>query len=147
MSVIIQGIDFPKNCDECPFSNSSSDNCHLVGLVDESIKKCPLKPVEGIFDKIDSYRSVQVDGVGLEDLEYGKRTALDWVETEIRQYCGEDTHPVAPSRKKGHWIKAMDGKAACDECGYHWEHDYDDRLAIKPRFCPYCGADMRSEHE
>ena len=50
---------------------------------------------------------------------------------------------VQPERARGKWIKAMDGKCACNKCTYHWEYDFDDRCAIRPSFCPNCGAEMR----
>ena len=63
---------------------------------------------------------------------------------EMWRRCAEETMytDLVPI---GQWFKAMDGKAACSECAYHWEYDFDDRLAVRPRFCPYCGADMREE--
>lgn len=45
----------------------------------------------------------------------------------------------------GKWERRWNGDTQCSECGYIWEHLYDDRNAIRPNFCPFCGADMREK--
>ena len=47
-----------------------------------------------------------------------------------------------PERKKGEWIKVMEGNAyrdKCNQCGRLYPNAYG------YNFCPNCGADMRGE--
>ena len=71
----------------------------------------------------------------------------------------EQLPSVEPVRKKGKWIKRIDkyddvigkipysGGVICSECGYETHNKLHVELGCPFKFCPKCGADMRSENE
>ena len=55
MSVIITGMDMPKECIDCLLHNNSSDYCRgrleIASIVREK-NDCPLKSIDGLIKKI-----------------------------------------------------------------------------------------------
>jgi rubrerythrin len=52
--------------------------------------------------------------------------------------------PTIEPRKKGKWVKQnpMVDTEECSECGYNIQGE-----ELETPFCPWCGADMRGEHD
>ena len=90
MSVIVTGIDMPKNCKECEltFLDTGDDayfgtNCNRciydyaeICHDDKRWDDCPLRSVEGLIEKIEERRSKQ------------NCSCSDCIDI-IREYCGE----------------------------------------------------------
>jgi rubrerythrin len=63
--------------------------------------------------------------------------------------CGDileiiDKQQTIEPRKKGKWVKQnpMVDTEECSECGYNIQGE-----ELETPFCPWCGADMRCEHD
>ena len=57
----------------------------------------------------------------------------------------KDAKSVRPKREKGEWIKTQLG-TVCNKC-YRFPLLNKDENEILSNYCPYCGADMRTESE
>lgn len=64
-------------------------------------------------------------------------------EEEFLEICNREE----PKRKKGRWVRAMDGNdghVKCDKCFKTYDYISE---AQYYKFCPNCGADMRGEEK
>ena len=53
MSVLIKGMDMPRNCDECPFAEATAElycNSYVLSF-EERPKWCPLEEVEEVKEE------------------------------------------------------------------------------------------------
>ena len=76
MSVIITGMDIPKNCSECKYKGNCESIDYEADIIDLGARQehCPVKTVSGLIDKIKIYRELPVKQV---------------IEI-IKEYCGEE---------------------------------------------------------
>ena len=62
----------------------------------------------------------------------------------------EDLPSAETEQNMGHWVSQRGGGYCCSECGRYALDEVDGKfihVAFKSNFCPYCGADMRGEHD
>lgn len=66
--------------------------------------------------------------------------------SRYKEYFGEQINNTSNFRPKGRWIDKGD-YAECSICGGYSGVQYDgvQRIPLKTKYCPYCGADMRGE--
>ena len=79
-------MEMPKSCEECPFSNSSQDNCSLLWIdsIRHSSTGCPLKEVSvGRWIKMENWMDV---GIRVKCSECGQVFVLG--DQVSRNYCG-----------------------------------------------------------
>ena len=165
MSVLIKDMKKPKSCyaitdgeaEFCPFVNTD-DDCVLLakkGICESTwemqYSKCPLVEVPEPCEDAVNRRKLLND---LEELiaawkKYpfmakqikGVEAAIEYVKT---------IPSVMPKRKTGKWILLEECANAgyyCSECRKRVVKEGWSGTVKKIKFCPNCGADMRSEAE
>lgn len=100
MSVILKGVEMPKNCAECPckyFTEGAYfDFCQVTNteIKEETsiLGNCPLKSVEGLLKEIESrkdiYKPENEDKSDDTPIDYGTRRGLSIAIKIIKEYCG-----------------------------------------------------------
>lgn len=158
--ILIDNMDIPKTCSECPIMSDGLDHYCILAKSDtdyqsmrtERMRYCPLHEVKPDPDTVS--RQAAVDAVEF-GITYAKAINKETGEVvELFKSSNDELRKAVdrikqlppsptPSRPHGEWIRvpAANGldKYRCDKCG-HYVTGGDDK-----NFCPNCGADMRQQ--
>lgn len=77
MSVIVTGMDMPKNCKECRKESSHEIvgmDCILLHHTD-----CPLKSIDGLIERMENMKDIPDQGTW--------RAAIDECIATVKEYC------------------------------------------------------------
>ena len=155
MSVIVKGMEMPKNCGSCWISRMRGSSlggildCKILGTVGTAMDDphdilnnrhpdCPLvEPPEKHGRLIDADALIHE----LNNSHYPGAPYIDaGISIAIGKVC--DAPTIEPERKIGEWKHISDGYVdiyECDQCGK--KEDYE------RNYCPDCGAYMKKENK
>lgn len=171
MSVLIKGMEMPKNCYDCPFAmqdyttlfgnnfkqTKNSYACVLTHKTITSTKRnrfCPLVPVpsHGRLKDVDALNDMINRSYPMTDrIDVHNGYAI--CQEMIKQL------PTIEERKRGRWVldnNPHDGDCRCSVCGIAIDQMHEKHHGLLNaltggkwwtfyKFCPNCGADMRGE--
>lgn len=91
MSVIVTGIEMPKSCVRCDLCDSGGYCRALQRQTDKNVneryKRCPLKSVDGLVERINKLAYSETE-YGIEEFDASKIVRLDDLIEVIKEYCG-----------------------------------------------------------
>lgn len=159
MSVIVNGMEMPKNCGSCWISRMRDSSlggildCKILGTVGTAMDDphdilnnrhpdCPLVElpekhgrlidVDALIDDCKKYLN------SLNPSRDGKEcTRIHWLIGVL-----SNAPTIEPERKKGEWKHISDGYVdiyECDQCGKREDYERN--------YCPDCGAYMKKENK
>ncbi len=142
MSILIKGIEMPKNCDGCKLCNGVGKECgkaiFYCAPIEKWVAPNPLERADDCPIIKDSFVVSREEYEGLElvckNYEEALKDAVDELEKS--------------DRKRGKIITNEFGNESCSVCHYGLVLFITDENGTlkKPNYCPNCGADMRGEN-